>query len=128
MNETDVLLNVLNSLKVLMSKQDLMNCKDTAVKRTLVIIIKCIFADKKLLSSLIIWFTFTHQSIWTMYLTFEWHFTCSKTEYIDIQISLYWIQHMFNPLMRAQVNHKPQILINNRFKMHESLNLMRFCY
>lgn len=35
---------------------------------------------------------------------------------------------MFDPLTRAQANHKPRILINNGFGTHKSLDLMRFCY
>lgn len=47
MDETGVLLSVLNSLKVLVSKQDLTNCRGTAVKRTLVPAIECISAGGK---------------------------------------------------------------------------------
>jgi hypothetical protein len=45
MEETGVLLSVLSSLKVLVSKQNPTNCRGTIVKRTLVTAVECISAD-----------------------------------------------------------------------------------
>jgi hypothetical protein len=41
MDETGVLLSVLSSLKVLVSKQDLTNCRGAGVRRTLVTAVEC---------------------------------------------------------------------------------------
>jgi hypothetical protein len=128
MDETGVLLSVLNSLKVLVSKQDLRNYRGAGVKRTLVTAIECISADGKYLAPLIIWPASTHRSTWTTHPTPGWHFACSKSGYTDTEISLYWIQNVFDPLTRARANHKPRILINDGFGTHKSLELMRFCF
>jgi hypothetical protein len=49
MDETGVLLSVLSSLKVLVSKKDLMDCRGAGVKRILVTAIECISADGRFL-------------------------------------------------------------------------------
>jgi hypothetical protein len=55
MDETGVLLSVLNSLKVLVGKDDLRKHRGTTVKRTLVTAVECISADGRSLHPLIIW-------------------------------------------------------------------------
>lgn len=45
MDETGVLLSVLSSLKVLVSKEDLRNCRGAGVKRILVTAVECVSAD-----------------------------------------------------------------------------------
>src|SRR5437762_10359532 len=89
MNKTDVLLNVLSSLKVLVSKHDLRNCRGAKIKRILVIAIKCVSADGRCLAPLIVWSAFTHRSIWTTYPTPGWHFACFKIRYTNTKISLF---------------------------------------
>jgi hypothetical protein len=128
MDETGVLLSVLNSLKVLVSKNDLRTYRGAGVKRTLVTAVECISADGRCLSPLIIWPATTHRSTWTTHSTPGWHFACSKTGYTDTQISLYWMQHVFDPMTRLRANGKPRILINDGFGTHESLELMTFCF
>ena len=54
MDETGVLLSVLNSLKVLVGKDDLRKHRGTTVKRTLVTAVECISADSRSLHPLII--------------------------------------------------------------------------
>ena len=54
MDETGVLLSVLGSLKVLVSRQNLQNYRGAGVKRTLVTAIECISADGRCLTPLII--------------------------------------------------------------------------
>jgi hypothetical protein len=68
MDETGVLLNVLSSLKVLVSKEDLTNCRGAGVRRILVTPIECISADGRFLAPLIVWPTSTHRSTWTTHL------------------------------------------------------------
>jgi hypothetical protein len=128
MDETGVLLSVLSSLKVLVDKEDLKSCRGAGIKRTLVTAIECISADGRCLLPLIIWPAATHRSTWTTHPTPGWHFACSKTGYTDSEISLYWIQHVFDPLTKSQANCKPRILINDGFATHESLEVMKFCF
>jgi hypothetical protein len=127
MNETEVLLSVLSSLKVLTGKNDL-NCREADVKRTLITAIECIFADDRSLHPLIIWSAVTHWSTWMTHLIPEWHFVCSKTGYTDTAISLYWIQRVFDSQTKAWAHHRPRILISDDFDTHESLEILKFCY
>ena len=54
MDETGVLLSVLNSLKVLVGKTELRNYRGVGVKRTLITAIKCVSTDGRYLHPLII--------------------------------------------------------------------------
>lgn len=128
MDETGVLLSVLNTLKVLVSSDVPRPYRKAGVKRTLVTAIECISADVRSLPPLIIWPAVTHRSTWTTYPTPGWHFACSKTGYTDTDISLYWVRDVFDPLTRDRANGKPRILINDGFGTHESLELMKFCF
>jgi hypothetical protein len=127
MDETGVLLSVLSSLKVLVSKHDLRNYRGAGVKRTLVTAIECISADGRCLDPLIIWPATIHRSVWTTHPTPGWHFACSKTGYTDTYISLSWIQKVFDPLTKLRAHGKPRILINDGFGTHESLELLEYC-
>lgn len=118
MDETGVLLSVLSTLKVLVSSDKPQPHRKAGVKRTLVTAIECISADGRSLPPLIIRPAATHRSTWTTYPTPGWHFACSKTGYTDTKISLYWIQHVFDPLTRDRANRKPRILINDGFGTH----------
>ena len=62
MDETGVLLSVLSSLKVLVSKQDLRKCRGAGVQRTLVTAVECVSADGRFLPPLIVWPASTHRS------------------------------------------------------------------
>jgi hypothetical protein len=88
-DETGVLLSVLNSLKVLVDKNELRNYRGAGVKRTLITAIEYISTDGWYLHPLIIWPATTYRSTWTVHPTPGWHFGHSKTGYIDIAISLY---------------------------------------
>lgn len=128
MDETGVLLSVLNSLKVLVSKDDLRKHRGTTVKRTLVTAIECISADGQFLHPLIIWPAATHRSSWTTHATPGWHFACSKTGYTNTEISLYWVEHVFDPQTRDRAGDRPRLLICDGFGTHESLEVMKFCF
>jgi hypothetical protein len=84
-DETGVLLSALNSLKVLIGKDDLRKHRGTTVKRTLVTAIECISADSQFLHPLIIWPAATYRSSWTTYATPRWHFACSKIGYTETE-------------------------------------------
>jgi hypothetical protein len=95
-DETGVLLNVLSSLKVLVSKEDLTNYRGAGVRRILITAIECISADGRFLAPLIC-LAYFHTSEHLDHPPPGWHFACSKTGYTDTQISLYWMQHVFDP-------------------------------
>jgi len=127
MDETGVLLSVLHSLKVLVSRDDLKHSRGAGVKRTLVTAIECISAAGRQ-PLLITWPASTHRSTWTSHSTPGWHFACSKSGYTDKEISLYWIQKVFDPLTRTRAQGRPRVLINDGFATHESLELLKFCF
>lgn len=128
MDKIGVLLSVLHSLKVLVRRDDVLNGRGAGVKRTLVTAIECICAAGRHLPPLIIWPAATHRSTWITHHTPSWHFTCSKTGYTDKEISLYQMQHVFEPFTRSQAQGKPRILFNDGFATHESLELLKFCF
>jgi len=128
MDETSVLLSVLNSLKVLVSSKDLKKYRGAAVKRTNITAIECIIADGRHLDPLIIWPAATHRSTWTTHLPKGWQFARQKKGYTDTEISLHWLRHVFNPQTKARANGKPRILISDGFGTHESAELLRFAF
>lgn len=65
MDETGVMLSMLGSVKVLVSRQDLQDYRGACVKRTLVTAIECISADGRYLKPMVIWPPTTHRSHWT---------------------------------------------------------------
>ncbi|KAJ5569171.1 hypothetical protein N7450_011657 [Penicillium hetheringtonii] len=109
MDETGVLLSVLNSVKVLVGKDDLRKHRGTTVKRTLVTAIECISADGRFLHPLIIWPAATHR-------------------YTNTEISLYWMKHVFDPQTRDRAGGRPRLLICDGFGTHESLEVLKFCF
>ena len=111
MDETGVLLSVLNSLKVLVGKNELRDYRGAGVKRTLITAIECVSADGRCLHPLIIWPAATHRSTWTVHPTPGWHFGHSESGYTDTVISLHWIQHVFDPQTKARAKNNPRILI-----------------
>jgi len=128
MDETGVLLSVLNSLKVLVSSKDLRKYRGAAVKRTNITAIECISADGRHLDPLIIWPAATHRSTWTTHLPKGWQFARQKKGYTNTEISLHWLRHVFDPQTKARANGKPRILISDGFGTHESAELLRFAF
>ncbi|OQE13948.1 hypothetical protein PENSTE_c041G06370 [Penicillium steckii] len=128
MDETGVLLSVLNAIKVLVGKDDVRKHRGTTLKRTLVTAIECISADGRFLHPLIIWPAATHRSSWTTHATLGWHFACSKTGYTNTEISLYWIKNVFDPQTRHRAGGRPRLLICDGFGTHESLEVLKFCF
>ena len=128
MDETGVMLSVLKSMKVLVGREELRNYRGAGVQRTLITAIECISADGRYLDPLVIWPAATHRSNWTAHPTPGWHFACSKSGYTDSVISLYWLQHVFDPQTKARANGKPRILISDGFGTHESLEALTFCF
>jgi hypothetical protein len=128
MDETGIMLCFLTSKKVLVGHDDPTNGRGAGVKRELVTAIECISADGRVISPLIIWAASTHRSNWTTHPTPGWHFACSESGRTDKAISLYWIQHVFDPSTRTRANGRPRVLINDGFGTHESEEILKFCF
>jgi hypothetical protein len=60
MDETGVMLSMLNSVKVLVGKDDIRGYRGARVKRTMVTGVECISADGRCLNPMIIWPALTH--------------------------------------------------------------------
>lgn len=69
MDETGIMLSMLNSVKVLVGKDDTRGSRGARVKRTMVTAIECISADGRCLKPMIIWPATTHRNNWTTYPT-----------------------------------------------------------
>lgn len=128
MDETGVLISFQGSLKVLVGRDELRTSRPSCVQRKLITAIECISADGRCLDPLIIWPAVTHRSTWTAHPTPGWHFACTKSGYTDTAISLYWVQHVFDPLTRARAKGKPRLLISDGFGTHESPEILTFCF
>jgi hypothetical protein len=128
MDETRVMLCMLSSVKVLVSKDDPRDYRGAGVKRTLVTAIECIGANGRSLLPMIIWPATTHQSNWTTFPTPSWHYACSESGYTDSKISLEWLTCVFDPQTKEQANKKQRVLICDGFGTHETLEMLEFCF
>ncbi|KFY05438.1 hypothetical protein V491_09129 [Pseudogymnoascus sp. VKM F-3775] len=128
MDETGVMLCMLGSVKVLVSKDDPRDYRGAGVKRTMVTAIECISANGRSLLPLIIWPATTHRSNWTTFPTPGWHYAWSESGYTDSKISLEWLTRVFDPQTKEQANGKPRVLICDGFGTHETLEVLEFCF
>jgi hypothetical protein len=97
MDETGIMLSMLGSAKVLVSKDDRRDYRGAGVKRTTVTAIECISASGEYLDPMIIWPATTHRSNWTTYPTPGLVYACSESGYNDSYISLQWMKQVFDP-------------------------------
>lgn len=131
MDETGVQLSVpQRSMKMLIDRDQVRQkvTRRAGVQRTQITAVECISASGQALPPLIVWPACTHRENWTTYPTPGWHFALSSSGYVNSKISLYWIQHVFDPLTRATACGKPRILVNDGFATHESLEVITFCF
>lgn len=128
MDETGVLLGKLGSLKVLVGRSELRNYRGAASQRTLITAVECISASGKCLNPLVIWPAATLRCNWTTHPTPGWHFACTESGYTNNAITLYWMQHVFDPQTKATAGGKPRILISDGLASHEALDVMTFCF
>jgi hypothetical protein len=61
-DETGVMLSMLNSIKVLVGKDDIRGYRGARVKQTIVTTVECISADGRCLNPMIIWPASTHRA------------------------------------------------------------------
>lgn len=111
MDETGIILNMLGSAKVLVSKDNMRGYRGARVKRTVVTAIECISGDGRYLNPMIVWPASTHRANWTTYPTPGWYFAYSDSGYTDSVISLEWLKRVFDPQTKARAREKPQMLI-----------------
>jgi hypothetical protein len=97
MDETGVMLCMLGSIKVLVSKDDPRDYRGAGVKRTIITAIECVSADGRSLLLMIIWLAITYRSNWTTFLTPRWHYACTVSRYTDFKVSLEWLKRVFDP-------------------------------
>ena len=128
MDETGVMLCMLGSVKVLISKDDPRDYRGAGVKRTMVTAIECISANGRSLLPMIIWPATTHRSNWTTFSTPGWHYACSESGYTDSKISLEWLKRVFDPQTKEQAKQIPRVLICDGFGTHETLEFLEFCF
>lgn len=98
MDETRVMLSMPNSVKVLVSKDNIQgSCRGARVKRTMVTTVECISADGRCLNPMIVWPALTYRANWTTFSTPGWVYALSETGFSDSYISLQWLKLVFDP-------------------------------
>ncbi|KAI1532887.1 DDE-1 domain containing protein [Pyrenophora tritici-repentis] len=128
MDETGIMLSMLNSVKVLVGKDDTHAYRGARVKRTMVTAVECISADGRSLNPMIIWPVKTHRANWTTYPTPGWVYAISDTGFTDSYISLQWLKLVFDPQTKERANMKPRVLIWDGLGTHETLEILEFCF
>ena len=123
-----VMLSMLSSIKILISKDGLRSYRGARIKRTVVTAIECVSANGRYLDPMIIWPASTHQANWTTYPTPRWHYAYSESGYTDSKISLEWLKRVFNPQTKERAKQKPRILICDGFGTHETLKILEFYF
>jgi hypothetical protein len=127
MDETGVMLSMLNSVKVLVGKDDIQCYRGARVKRTLVTAVECISGDGRCLDPTIIWPASTHQANWTTHPPPGSVYACSDSGFTESYISLQWLKQVFDPQTKQRADGKPRILIWDGFGTHETLAILDFC-
>jgi DDE superfamily endonuclease/Tc5 transposase DNA-binding domain len=128
MDETGIMLIMLGSAQVLVSKDNMRGHRGARVKRTVVTAIECISGDGRYLNPMIVWPASTHRANWTTYPTPGWYFAYSDSGYTDSVISLEWLKRVFDPQTKARAKEKPRMLIWDGFGTHETLEILEFCF
>ena len=127
MDETGIMLSKLDSVKVLVGKDNKRGYRGAHVKRTTVTAVECVSADSRYLNPMIIWPASTHRANWVTKPTPGWHYAYSDTGYTDSFLSLQWLKLVFDPQTKELANQKPWVLICDGFGTHESLEILEFC-
>ena len=122
------MLSKLNSIKVLVGKDNKRGYRGARVKRTTITAIECVSAVGRYLNPMIIWPAATHRANWITYPTPGWYYAYSDTGYTDSYISLQWLKLVFDPQTKERANQKPRVLICDGFGTHETLEILEFCF
>ena len=97
MDETSIMLSKLNSIKVIVGKDNKRGYKGARVKRTTVTAIEYVSAICRYLNPMIIWPASTHRANWVTEPTPGWHYAYSDSGYTDSYISLQGRKLVFEP-------------------------------
>lgn len=127
-DETGIMLSMLGSAKVLISRDDTRNHRGARVERTTVTAVECISADGRYLDPMIIWPASTHRARWTTFPTPGWHYAHSDSGYTDSHISLEWLKRVFDPQTRDLAQQNPRVLISDGLGSHETVGMLEFCF
>ena len=128
MDETGIMLSKLNSVKVLVGRDNKRGYRGARIKRTTVTAIECVSAVGRYLKPMIIWPASTHRANWVTHPTPGWHYAYSDSGYTDSYISLQWLKLVFDPQTKDRANQKPRVLICDGFGTHETLESLEFCF
>ena len=128
MDETGVMLSKLNSVKVLVGKDNQRGYRGARLKRTTVTAIECVSGDGRCLNPMIIWPASTHRANWITHPTPGWHYAYSESGYTDSYLSLQWLKLVFDPQTKERAGQKPRVLICDGFGTHETLEVLEFCF
>jgi DDE superfamily endonuclease len=129
MDETVIMLSKLNSVKVIVGKENKnRSSRGARVKRVTITAIECVSASGRYLNPMIIWPAATHRANWTTHPTPGWHYAFSDSGYTDSFISLQWLKLVFDPQTKERANKKPRVLICDGFGTHETLEILEFCF
>lgn len=104
MDEIGIMLSKLNSVKVLVGKDNKRGYRGARVKRTTITAIECVSAVGRYLNPMIIWPASTHRANWVTHPTPGWHYAYSDSGYTDSYISLQWLKLVFDPQTKEQAN------------------------
>ncbi|KAM3413773.1 hypothetical protein BST61_g10457 [Cercospora zeina] len=103
MDETGVMLDELDTVKVLIARGDKEQRRGRAVKRVMITAVECVSADGRCLPPLIIFPGKALRTTWVMsHETPSWHYGCSDKGYNAASLNLYWVQHVFDPATRER--------------------------
>ena len=129
MDETGIMLSKLNSVKVIVGKENKnRGYRGARVKRTTVTAIECVSATGRYLNPMIIWPASTHGANWIIEPTPGGHYAYSNSRYTDSYLSLQWLKLVFDPQTKGLANNKPRLLICDGFGTHETLEILEFCF
>ena len=128
MDETGNMLSKLDSIKVVIGKDNKRGYRSARVKRTTMIAIEYVSAVGRYLNPMIIWPAATHRADWITYPTPGWHYAYSDSRYTDSYISLQWLKLVFDPQTKQRTNQKPRVLVCDGFGTHETLEILEFCF
>ena len=96
-DETGIMLFKLNTIKVLIGKDNKRGYRGARVKRTTITAIECVSAVGRSLNPMIIWPAATHRANWITYLTPGWYYAYSDSGYTDSYIDLGQLTGFPNP-------------------------------
>ncbi|KXL46712.1 hypothetical protein M433DRAFT_542633 [Acidomyces richmondensis BFW] len=128
MDEIGVMLSKLNSVQVLVGRDNQHDCIRARVNRKSITAVECVSATGKFLDPMIIWLASTHRVNWITYSTPGWHFGYPDKGYTDIFLSLQWLKCVFDLQTKEQAKQRPRLFMCDGFDRHETPEVLEFCF